>query len=377
MTGMADFDRVSLERALATAWAHVARDAARLEDFPHRTNCDTWETTGNTGWVEGFWAGLLWLRVAHHDGPSHGAAATRWAEQLLPRAADETHDLGMLFWPGAVLGYRLTGDDRWREAALAAAGNLRDRLRPGGFIQAFGGPDSPLRQLVIIDTLTCLRLLIWASAESGDDRYLAAARTHATNTRRGLVRDDGRAYHVVVVDPETGQVFGPQGGQGLTPQSSWSRGQGWAILGWTALARATSDADLLAAARLVADCWLDLMRDHDVPPWDFDAPTYLPPPHLPPVPRDTSAGAIAAVGLLDLADLMGEGGAIYRAHALGLLAALSADYLNPPETPGMLREGCSNLPQGEARQALIYGDYFFVEALTRVLRPDLAARLLI
>ncbi|MCC7449302.1 MAG: glycosyl hydrolase, partial [Anaerolineae bacterium] len=188
---------------------------------------------------------------------------------------------------------------------------------------------------------------------------------------RSHVRDDGRTYHVVRVDPYTGLVEGPQGGQGLTPQSCWSRGQAWALYGFTMMARDTGDAHYLDTARLIADCWIDHMAGQQVPPWDFDAPVFL---H--PVPRDTSAGAIAAAGLLDLAKIIGTNGAIYRDHALALLTALSQDYLNPPEQPGILREGCSNLPQGQSRQALIYGDYYFVEALTRVRRPAVAMRIL-
>ncbi|MCC7450028.1 MAG: glycoside hydrolase family 88 protein, partial [Anaerolineae bacterium] len=218
-------DILLLQHALDLAFQHVDHDAAYLTDFPHRTACGVWETTQNEGWVESFWAGLLWLRFAYSGSSSHEAAARHWTDRLLARTHDQTHDLGFLFEPSAVAGYRLTSDSTYRDAALEAAHTLKLRLRPSGFIQAFSTlDDSAVNKIVLIDTMMNLKLLNWATRESGDDSFAKAATTHASNTIRSHVRDDGRTYHVVRVDPYTGLVEGPQGGQGLTPQSCWSRG---------------------------------------------------------------------------------------------------------------------------------------------------------
>ena len=103
-----------------------------------------------------------------------------------------------------------------------------------------------------------------------------------------------------------------------------------------------------------------------IPYWDFDAP------NIPNEPRDSSAAAIAASGLVELSTRASDPirRQTYRAAAEGILGSLmSSAYLsNGQVSSGILLHGTGNKPAGdEINVSLIYGDYYFIEALVRYL----------
>ena len=102
------------------------------------------------------------------------------------------------------------------------------------------------------------------------------------------------------------------------------------------------DDEMLEVAERNADYWLAHLPDDGVPYWDFDADLNRPLPWGP--QKDSSAGAIAASGLLDLAKQTKspERAAAYRDTALAMLDALAGtDYLadQTPGWEGVLRHG--------------------------------------
>src|SRR5262245_13084567 len=121
--------------------------AARLDGLlPHVTEAGRWELLSPlarepealTGfpWTGGFVAGQLWLAAALTGRDDFAAEAAAVTELLAPRAEQPTtHDLGFLFWPSAVLGFRATGEERYRALGLRAAESLVRRLLPSGVIQ--------------------------------------------------------------------------------------------------------------------------------------------------------------------------------------------------------------------------------------------------
>ena len=82
----------------------------------------------------------------------------------------------------------------------------------------------------------------------------------------------------------------------------------------------------METAKLNADYWLAHIPESGIAPWDFDAPEVGP---LSRAQVDTSASAIAAVGLFNLADFpVAEGQRkTYRDAALKTMESLSAKYL--------------------------------------------------
>jgi unsaturated chondroitin disaccharide hydrolase len=272
------------------------------------------------------------------------------------------HDLGFLFSLSARAQWQLTADARARELALQAAQILVQRYCPaGGYIQAWGEIGDPEEGgRTIIDTMMNLPLLFWASLQTGDPRFQEAARAHARTSQRYLLRADGASYHTFFFDQETGEPIGPRTHQGWADDSLWARGQAWAIHGFATAAEWCQDDGFAEAARRAAYRFMAELPVNGVPTWDLrlpeDAPRY----------RDSSAGAIAAAGMLRLARLAGQGqGSRYHREARRLLDSLVAHcFETEPQAQGLLRDGTYNANKGWGVEAyFVCGDYFFVEAL--------------
>jgi unsaturated chondroitin disaccharide hydrolase len=348
-------------------WIDAAIDAAarrthgilaEVSDFPHITHGGEWRCTPDGVWTGGFWAGILWLVAERSGDAGLRAAAGRFTDRLLPRASDtRNHDLGFMFYPSAITGWRLTGEERYRQAARDAAAALAGQFNPvAGFIPGwgfFGGQD--WSGSVLVDTVMNLPLLVWAAGQGGDPGLLEVARAHAATTLAHHVRDDGSVFHVYRFDPATGAGLGGDTYQGLGPDSSWSRGQAWAITGFAILAGMTGDAAYRDASAAVARYFLDQLPEDGVPPWDFSAPG-------PDQPRDASAGAIAAYGFLRLYAITGDAGHLRTARRL--LRALALTCGNDTDRGGLLLHATADLPHGLGIDgSTMYGDYYYLKAL--------------
>ncbi|MGH6919696.1 MAG: glycoside hydrolase family 88 protein, partial [Geminicoccaceae bacterium] len=155
--------------------------------------------------------------------------------------------------------------------------------------------------------------------------------------------------------------------QGAFDESCWPRGQAWAIYGFAATARATGKPEYLDLAERLADYYFARLDDGLVPYWDFDDPA------IPEAPRDSSASAIAAAALLDIAAQHPDAAAAARRaeQACRLLDMLCQNYLaREPHHRGLLKEGCYSRPHDDGTvSAVLFGDFYFVEALTKLLLP--------
>ncbi|MBN2500949.1 MAG: glycoside hydrolase family 88 protein [Anaerolineales bacterium] len=352
---------IPIQSALEIALQRIKANYQTYDlDFPTR-GYPAYETAPNDHWVAGFWPGLLWL--SYHA--TQDTALRTQAEALLPSFAerlekqiDLSHDLGFLYTLSARAAWMLTGDQTARDLGIRAAQALSKRYNPrGNFIQAWGeigtGPDAGR---VIVDCMMNLPLLYWAAEEASERRYYDLARQHAATTLQYLVRADGSTYHTYRFDPHTGQPLAGETRQGFADESLWTRGQAWAIYGFALTAQWTGEAEFLDAARDVAACFLRESPVDKAPLWDLrlpeGAPQYL----------DSSAGAIAACGLLRLAHLTGE--AAYHAQAEILVTTLIAGCMEKnDDRTGLLKYGAQHVTEGLADDYLIYGDYYFLEAL--------------
>ena len=290
-------------------------------------------------------------------------------ESLLPSFRERlekrvhiTHDLGFLFTLSARAQWQLTGDEQARHLALLAAGELVKRYHPQGkYIQAWGQIGDPVEGgRAIIDTMMNLPLLFWAFEQTGNSEFYRPAREHAETSLRYLLRPDGASYHTFFFDQETGEPIGPRTHQGYADDSLWARGQAWAIYGFALAAEWCKEPSFLEAAQRAARRFVSELPPDGVPTWDLrlpgDAPHY----------RDSSAGAIAACGMLRLARLKGgQEGVDFHNLACMLLDALAAHCLETePEAQGLLRHGTYHAHKGLGVDTyFICGDYFFLEAL--------------
>ena len=213
---------------------------------------------------------------------------------------------------------------------------------------------------MIVDTMMNLPLLFWASAQTGDPQYRQAAIEHAETSMRYLVRPDGSTYHTFFLDQESGEPIGPRTHQGYADDSLWARGQAWAVYGFAVAAGWSGSWRFLEASERAALRFMAELPPDGVPWWDLRLPEEA--PHF----RDSSAGAIAAAGMLRLARLDGAGKRNEHHHsAVSLLNALVTRCFEvDSEAQGLLRHGTYHAHKGWGVDAyLICGDYFFLEAL--------------
>lgn len=358
----------TFQAAIEYAIVKIRATAPSVTQFPVITKFEKWTYSKDGDWVGGFWPGTLWLSWLYSGDEQFKTWATASANNLAPRQTDTgTHDLGFLFYPSWVTAWRLTGEEKWRAGAVRAASSLIQRYNPNGhFIRAWGALNSPTDAgRVIMDTLMNLDLLTFASQQTGDPRYRDIAIEHAKTAQKVFVRPDGSTPHVYDFDPATGAPIGPNTVQGYSPASCWSRGQAWGIYGFTTMYRRTGDPQFLATARRLADYALSKLTPDQIPVWDYLAP------QAPNDVKDSSAGAIMACGLMDLAKASKH--QPYQDSALKILTALSKTCLTSTSTraEAVLARGTRNRPSEDGIEvSLPYADYYLLEALMRVLRPQ-------
>lgn len=234
---------------------------------------------------------------------------------------------------------------------------------------------------VIIDNMLNLEMLCYLSDLTGNAKYKNAAISHALKTAQYHFRPDGSTYHVVDYDSVSGKPLHRQTNQGYADNSTWSRGQGWAIYGFSMMYRETKDARFLETAKRAADYFVNnpnLPKDK-IPYWDFNVEQagYTPDFDYAAnkrsyIPRDASAAAVTAAGLLELSSFLGGSGKKYFEVAEQMLKSLSGpEYVAEKGTNGgfLLRHSVGSLPhKSEIDVPLIYADYYFLEALLRYQR---------
>jgi unsaturated chondroitin disaccharide hydrolase len=359
---------VAARQAQSFAVGRLNATTARIRTnaWPLQTSGSRWTTTGAGSWTSGFLPGTLWYAYQATADSALRTKAQNWQSGLAGQASNtSTHDVGFMVFDSFGHGFRLTGTDSYRQTVLRAAGSLASRYSSTvGAIRSWNSAANEFR--VIVDNMMNLELLFWASKHGGQRVWYDRAVAHALKTAQDHVRPDGSTYHLVIYDPATGAIKSRTTVQGASAGSTWARGQAWAVHGFTMAYRETGDARFLATARRVADWFIDHLPADQVPYWDFNAPG------IPNEPRDTSAAAIAASGLLELSGLETDAARAqrYLASARSMLGVL----LRPPwlsdgsGSEAILLHGTYSKPGGNADTGLIWGDYFLQEALVRLRR---------
>jgi unsaturated chondroitin disaccharide hydrolase len=368
--------RLTLELALqGLAWvdSSMRRTLAIAGDqFPIATENGEWEL-GHDGWTGGYWAGMLWMMWQRTGDDAWREAAEKYTA-LLEHHKDNANnsDICILLWPSSDLGYRLTGDGHYREVGLEAARTMMKRYIPsGGYFQNWGAlGDEEQMGFVIIDCLINLDHMFWATRVTGDSSFAAAAASHAHRSRVSHVRSDYSSHQVVEFDPETGEMIRGFHKQGYADETTWSRGQAWGVYGFTRAYRNTGDPLFLETAKKMSNWFIAHLPEDMVPYWDFNLPPDVDHAH------DTSAGSMAASGMLELATLVDDPheAARYREAAGKILASLTVNYLTrdlPGDPYGVLTGGTYFFEVGRSiDEANIWGDFYYLEALLRWLEPD-------
>ena len=307
-------------------------------------------------WTNGFYPGLLWLFYSKTGDPVYKAAAKE-QEKMLDEAFllyDElNHDVGFMWGLSAKPSYLFDGDNRSRARALIAANILAARLNiKGKYLRAWNHGN-----YTIIDCMMNLPLLYWASRETGDDRFRYIAELHADSTIRHHLRDDGSVAHIVVHDPLKDAAIETLAGQGISPESAWSRGQAWGIYGFVLSYIHTGEKRYLDTAIKIADFFLKgIQKTNGRVPVDFFEPEDL-------NFYDNSAAVCAACGLIEIAKATKENR--YLDEAIRILRALEFDC-DFSENNQSILQNCAVSYADKQQIPLIYGDFFLTEAILKL-----------
>ena len=328
-------------------------------------------------WCCGFFSGELWqMYLYSHDTfwRSQAISNTWPIEQVKLDAG--SHDLGFMVFNSFGKAWKETGERSYRDVVVEAANSLISRYDDKvGCIRSWswGTPDR-WQYAVIIDNMMNLELLFETSLITGDQRYYDIAVRHANTTMAHHFRPDNSCYHVVDYNPADGSVIKRITHQGLFDESVWSRGQAWALYGFTMCYRYTHDEAYLEQARKIAGFWFSQkdMPEDLIPYWDMRDPaiqTGVGPAQDGKCPRDASAAAIIASALYELATYVGvDDAATYRRYADKMVHSLETKYAAEPQTAQgfLLLHSTGNYPgKDEIDVPINYADYYYLEALLR------------
>ncbi|MGG1551602.1 MULTISPECIES: glycoside hydrolase family 88 protein [Paenibacillus] len=357
----------AIEEALHKTKLNIERFG---DQFPHVSENDTYQLNPNTEWTDGFWSGILWLSYQYSGDPAFKAAAERtvasFKQRIENNVALEHHDIGFLYSLSSKAQWIIERDEAAKQLTIQAADVLMKRWRPKGqYIQAWGPeghPDNGGR--IIIDCLLNLPLLYWASDVTGDPKYREVAEIHADLSRRYLVRGDDSSYHTFYFDQETGEPLRGGTHQGYSDGSTWTRGQSWGIYGFALSYRYTKNPLYLETAKRLARYFFERLPEDNVVYWDFNAPVNAE------TKRDSSASAIASAGALEILEHLAADDpdrAFLEEGIQKSMTGLIKSYTSPKDAQGFIERGSYSVRGGAAPDDyMIWGDYYFLEALVRL-----------
>lgn len=322
---------------------------------------------GPKDWCSGFFAGTLWqmYQYSHEQYWRENAVSNTW---LIESAKWHrgTHDLGFMIGDSFGKAYQLTEEQSYRDVMLQAARTLCTRFSPKvGCIRSWDHNADKWKFPVIIDNMMNLEMLFEAYQLTGDKSFYDIAVSHANVTMKNHFRDDYSSFHVVDYDPVTGAVRSRVTHQGYSDDSFWSRGQGWALYGYTMCYRYTHDLRYLEQAKNVAKFLFSLknMPEDGIFYWDMKDPA------IPDAPRDASSAALVASAFYELQGYVdAELGRQYKAYADKIVNSLINHYQAPVGSNQgfLLLHSTGHKPgNSEIDVPINYADYFYMEALLR------------
>lgn len=326
-----------------------------------------YEVSMGIDWTDSFYVGMLWLDWVRtkdeHIKRVIDMQMWEFEQRLKQNRGLNNHDIGFLYILSAVAGYKAEGKEKYRDMAIRAARLLAKRYHEKAkFIQAWGDINGRENYRLIIDCMLNIPLLYWAAEQINDRELFDIAYQHAKTTQKVIFRPDASAYHTYYFDYDTSAPLYGKTKQGAGDDTAWSRGQAWAIYGFAISSRYCKDKGFLNAAKNAARYFLGHLPEDKVAYWDLcfnDGSDE---------PRDSSAAAIAACGLLEIDELTGgEKDGYYKKQAEEIILSLCRNYMSDKDSESMLDHAVYSIPDNVGiDEACIWGDYYFTEALTRL-----------
>lgn len=302
-------------------YAFTEIEAAKQDDkfSPRTINKDgELELVVARDWTSGFFPGSLWYMYEYTGDKKWEEAARKFTAPIEPQQfTTTTHDLGFILNNSFGNGLRLTGDESYKPILMQAAKSLISRYKPGAKV-----------------------IRSW---DFSQDKWQCP---------------------VIDYDTITGEVRNRHTHQGLAHESTWARGEAWALYGYTMCYRETGDTKYLEQADRIVDFIFNNpnLPNDLVPYWDYDAPD------IPNESRDVSAATIAASALYELSTFNYQRAEQYKSWADTILDNVTSSYratLNSDRGFLLLHSTGSKPSNSEVDVPLSYADYYFIEALIR------------
>ncbi len=222
----------------------------------------------------------------------------------------------------------------------------------------------------IIDCFNNLPLLYWASDVTGDSKYREIADKHITTAVSNVIRDDYSTWHTFFFDMETGAPHHGATCQGYRDGSAWARGQAWGVYGLATAYRYTKREEYIPLFKNVTKYFLDHLPKDLVPYWDLEFTDGDD------QPRDSSSASIAACGMLEMSRRLDKDEAEYYINtAKEIMDSVYENYAVSDfgKSNGLVlhstysnRSPCNTCNHYGVDECNIWGDYFYMEALTRL-----------
>jgi unsaturated chondroitin disaccharide hydrolase len=336
--------------------------------FPMYTQNGKWNHGGEawTNWCEGFLGGQLWLLYQHTGEEYWREKAEHYSLLIEHRKTDRNvHDLGFLFWSTWRRWYEFTGDESLKEVLIEAGKTMGLRFKEKGhYLRSFVADES-----LFIDIMMNVGIIFFAAEESEDEDLWRIANQHCLTTRRYLVRGDGSSSHEGLFNLDTGEFIRQSTHQGWRDDSSWARGLAWSLYGFGTAYAFSGDGRFLKTSQDNANFYMERTPEHGVPPNDWEEPN-------PQNPYESSAAAIAANGFFNLSRMVADPALsrLYEGYALQIVDTLTGPTFLAIDTPGwegILKHGMYHERKGlGVNESVMWGDYFFLEAVSKVLRYE-------
>lgn len=347
-------------------------------NFPHITEKGKWHTNANGHWTGGFWTGLLWMKAFYtQNNTEQKATALKQVKKLAVRMKDnKTHDMGFIFGPSCVLGNHIEPDKQLVDMAIAGAHNMEDLFEEKtGLVLAWDEPG--YEGVAIVDTIMNVPLMVWAAKQENDQTLYNKGLTVANHIRENHIRDDHSIYHIVRWDTKSFQIVERSTHQGFGADTCWSRGQAWALYGFANMYRYTSKEEYLETSQRLAEYFWENVNDNlYLPRWDFVFK------NKEQEPLDAAAASIAASGMLLLSKMLERNNQIdesklWKERAEKIIQSLVKHcFYKNMEEYGLIEHVTVDKPRNSGvNESSMYGDYYFMESLYRLMNYDNEKRL--
>ena len=336
-------------------------------DYPFGAfeNESSYQVTNIESWTSGFFPTELWVMASITSNESLINTSRNWTEEILQSSYyPNSHDLW--FMKGMPLSIAVEVEtnnsmkDKYHRGINEAANALVTRWNNSiGAIQSstYSGEFG-----VIIDSAPNQLLLLSPhltnNTKSNVSHY---GLEHLNFLQDHFIRPNGSTIHRMTFNSSTGEPIEIIPGQGLNSESTWSRGQAWAVVGFSEAYAITRNESFLESARITADYFIENVPGGCISTWDLDLFG-----DSTDIPLDTSASAIFSYGLLVLAESETDPikSRLYKEYATLTMETLVRNHLsNDSSNPGILLDQTYNVNRNSRTGSYVWGDVYFLLSL--------------